>query len=1693
MMKFAGYQITDVICTSENAVVARATTESGGKVLLKYQNTQYPSMELNALWQQEFRVLKAIQSPWVVRAQAIRQAENCMILILEDQGQITLEQVIEKHQLSFSERLEIAVQLCSAVNDIHKHQLLHCDLSPRNVLITTAPVTLKLFNFGCAVWQNRQLAGIRSDGVPDSFEYMSPERTGRTNLAVDYRSDFYSLGVTLYQLFSGRKPFEQDDPTALIHAHLTRIPQALSELRADIPEALSGIVSRLLAKSPDDRYQSSYGLLADLCRCREEWQTHQRISPFIPGEKDVPERFSVANKLYGRESEKEDIMSAFERASAGRAEILLVSGYAGIGKTALVNELHKPVIARQGLFVRGKCDQFSRNQPYAALIQAFQPLMRQLLNEGEQQLSHWTGRLRRALGDNAGVIADIIPELISVVGPCPSPEPLPAVEAETRFQMAFMQFIEALSSSGRPLVLFLDDLQWADIPTLKLMAQQVLNGDQRALLIIATFRDNEVDPAHPLSNILKDLEQAEQRVRHLKLCNLNITQVTRMLSDTFYCEQEQVSSLANLCLEKTHGNPFFLNQFLMALYEDGELIYNREKGVWQWDIDHIRQRGITDNVIDFMLARLRRLDPDTQRLLALAAHLGNRFSIKMLALVSQTDRHGEFEGIPEETVNKLRPALQSGLVIPCGEAHGFRDSAGLPDSAEYRFLHDRVQHAAYSLTEEEERPQLQLVAGRLLLANTDPRDLEERLFTLLGLFNSAIHLITDPAEKKQVMDLNIRGGIKAKSASAYQNAVSLLSRAYSLLPEDPWNECPSDMLTICKELSEAEYLTGNFDRAEALYKTAIPQAPDAVAKVTLLLVQVDQYHIQGRFAESTPVLLLALSLLDEVFTKPDEISDQELLEEYGSTRDLLALETREQLLQMDEMTGQEDLLRMRVYNALSFATYQTGALKAFLVTACRMVRCTLNNGQCDLSSVGYVAYVTVMSAMGQTYPECYRMGKLAMDLAESRPNKYFRLTIYQYFCAFYQHWCEPLENSFGYLDKGVEWGYEGINLLSAGYCALLGSVNRFAKGLPLTELETQVEDGIRFLKKSQQPNTENYLRYGVMQPLLALQGKTLSPLGFDTASCNTTEFFAEDYDTPSIHLALHVWSRLRHAFLMDDISGQETFADKLPVVGMCLPDSPAMAEANFYVALIRAEQLSRDSDAKLMIDDERFREAQEIADRLKTWSAGCGENFLHKYLIVAARIAWLTGDDKMAMSSFSRAIEEAQVAGYPVYEALAHELYARYWRAGNQPQLATALIQEAYYHYQNWGAEAKCRLLESQWPSVPFNLGDRHTGRRQQSGHRKKPPQQTELLDLHSLLKANQLLSEDLRLESLLQKMMEVLLENAGAEKGAILLLDESKIMVEVTGRSTRGIQPANCTRVSMPLEVVCDNDRPQLPDSIIRHVLQTRETIIINRPSRDVRFGYDHYLQQQDPRSVLCLPILSQGKLIAVVYLENNLLENAFTRQHKKTLELLSSQAAISLINARLYDQMEEKVMKRTEQLRQITMKDGLTNIANRRSFDERLDSEWRRSLRNGSKMSLLMIDIDHFKEFNDFYGHPAGDACIKAVARALEQSAPRVTDFVARYGGEEFAVLMAESGEESALTIANACRETVAALAWPHSKSRTADHVTISLGVATMVASPGNNYSELITRADQALYRAKLQGRNQVCVYQENQPAQG
>lgn len=1671
-----GFTIQHITSTYNDVIIAQAAGRSGQSVIIKYPNHSILQNNLHSQWEYECSITKNIHSPYILKCIKLQKNDAYPILIHEQFDSVSLAELINANELRLTTKLEIICHLAEAINDVHAAKLLHRNLSPKNILVSTDNKKLKLCDLSLASQLGKEQSNPENLKLWDSLTYISPELTGRTNLNVDYRSDFYSLGTIFFELLTGSAPFSTDDAITMLHSHIARLPVMIDTINPTLPSVLAKLVNKLLAKSPDERYQSSFGLIHDCKKCLDEWKEKGHIDDFELGTHDTPAIFCIPQKLYGRTNELNQLIDCFANTAKGKPELVLISGFSGVGKTSLVVELQSQIMADNAIFVSGKCDQYNRNQPYTALIKAFRPYIQQICHGSIEKKQQWSQRFAYALGDNAAVLVDLFPELVDILEYIPALPFLPPAESEARFQLAFTEFVKCLSSNGHPVVVFLDDLQWADLPTLKLIEHQINTDSDSALLIIGAYRDNEIDEAHPLYICMQNLSNKQGDLLNISLSPLELHHTQSIIADTLKKSPANVHDIAKLCHHKTQGNPFFLNQFITTLNDQGDIFYDHACGQWQWDLQSILRQDLTDNVVELMLSKLKRLDKQAQQLMSLAAHLGNEFELNKLALVNESSI--------QDTAYLLWPALQSGLVLPLDEDYKYHQSPKQLERSRYRFLHDRVQQASYNLIDSEALKPLQLTIGRLLLQSSTEDNLNESLFTILEPLNLARDLISDRDEIDRLRALNLQGGMKAKSSSAYSLAVQLLRIAKELLFKGKEECSMKEALDIYRELSEAEYLAGNFAQAEQLYEEGDAFFTLRAEKITLKLIQASQYQLQGRFTEVIPVLTSGLALFDTNMPTSNDVAKEQLPPLFQETESLLLQYSNKELLSLPAMTSGDHFLKMQLHIALVAAYYFTGQNYCSGINSCRMMQLTLAHGKSDFTALSYITYMVVMALMGEEYPRCFKMGKLAVQLSDIHENKYIRSAVYQYFSSAYQHWCEPLPNSFHYLKTSWNWGKEGINLVYAGYAAVSYCMNKIMAGVQLSDLEIEIKQALAFLDTTHQKAVSGYVYITALQPVLSLQGQTDHPLTFNSSEFNIEEYGLNDLETPSMDLALYSCSMLRHSYYLENWTLHHKLSKNVPLISAFMPDTPTYVESLFYSTMGSLKYLNKDTAGYADI----LKQANRTCELLQKWAQYNETNFQHKFLLLSAEIARIEGYKEQAMTFYDQAIDASKVAKVIQCEALANELYAHFWVQQRQPKIAQQFMSTAYSLYKRWGALAKCQLIEQSWPFYvfSFNQTNQIPNKKTHSVEPKELFRSNEQIDLHFLLKANQLLAKEIHIHSLLEKMLALLLKNAGAEQGQIILADEDNILnVEIAGKTNNG--DINCHLVNRKLSDWCSGEYPLLPESLIRYVQQSQTTLVINNPVDDPRFSHNIYLQQHHPKSVLCLPIVGQGKLIALVYLENNLTIDAFTPSQQQVLEMLSSQAAVSLVNARLYDNLEVKVRKRTEALRQLAMKDGLTGVFNRRMFDDSLHKMLDNPLKQ--PLSLLMIDIDHFKQYNDYYGHLKGDNCIKRVAAALEQQATQSGGVVCRYGGEEFAILLPQTPLGEAIKLAEECLIAIKDLELEHITSSTSDCVTISVGISNVETTHQNDKATgktLICQADEALYRAKKSGRNQLFLHQ-------
>ncbi|WP_293121124.1 serine/threonine-protein kinase PknK, partial [Moorena sp. SIO4G3] len=943
MVTLTGYQMTEIIYSGSRTLVYQGIRESDQKpVVIKLLKSEYPSFGELVQFRNQYTIAKNLDLPGIVKPYSLKHYRNGYGLVMEDFGGISLKTYcsnLESLKLtSLTEFFDIALQIASILDGLYRNRVIHKDIKPANILINPDTKQVKLIDFSIASLLPREIMVLQSPNVLEgTLAYLSPEQTGRMNRGIDYRSDFYSLGVTFYELLTGQLPFPSTDPMELVHCHIAKQPPSVHSINPDIPTIVSDMISKLMAKNAEDRYQSALGLKYDLETCLSQWHETGRVETFELGTQDICDRFVIPEKLYGRAREVETLRRAFDRvagktiaqedSSRGRSEMMLVAGFSGIGKTAVVNEVHKPIVRQRGYFIKGKFDQFMRNIPFSAFVQAFRDLMGQLLTERDAQLQHWKIKILLALGENGQVITDVIPELEQIIGKQPPVPDLSAGAAQNRFNRLFQKFIQVFTTAEHPLVIFLDDLQWVDSASLKLMELLMSETDTRYLLLIGAYRDNEVSPTHPLMLTLDEISKTEVNVNSITLAPLKHSDLNNLIADTLSCSEELAQPLTELVFQKTKGNPFFATQFLKSLHAENLIRFNFEVGHWECDIAQVRALALSDDVVEFMALQLRKLPAATQEILQLAACIGNQFDLGTLAIV--------YEKSQTETAADLWKALQEGLLLPQSEIYKFfqttdesQQSIGesypqsrLPhhSSPVYKFLHDRVQQAAYALIDQDHKQQTHLKIGQLLLSNTSEQEREEKIFDIVNQLNIGADLIINPSERDQLAGLNLLAGKKAKSATAYEPAVRYFNSGLKLLASDSWESNYDLSLALSIAAVEAEYLTVNVEQAKQLSKVVLKQANTFLDKVKVYELQILFYINQNKMTEAIDLGINVLKMLGIAI--PTEA--QEINTEVDKLRKELQLEVEEiaNLANLPEITDPYQLAAIRILTNASSASY----------------------------------------------------------------------------------------------------------------------------------------------------------------------------------------------------------------------------------------------------------------------------------------------------------------------------------------------------------------------------------------------------------------------------------------------------------------------------------------------------------------------------------------------------------------------------------------------------------------------------------------------------------------------------------------------------------------------------------------------------------------------------------------------------
>ncbi|WP_096582724.1 AAA family ATPase [Tolypothrix tenuis] len=1504
-----GYRIREELYNGSRTIVYRAVRDSDSlSVVIKLLKNPYPSFSEMLLFRNQYTIGKNLTSPLIIQTYSLEPLQNGYMLVMEDFGGISLKDYFTKNQrvASLEEFLVLAIALCDTLDILYHERIIHKDIKPSNILINPETKQVKLIDFSIASLLPRETQTLINPNVLEgTLAYISPEQTGRMNRGIDYRTDFYSLGVTFYELLTGELPFSYHDAMELVHSHLAKIPRLIAEIRPDIPSILSKIVSKLMAKNAEDRYQSALGLKFDLEKCLIQLRETGEIGEFEIGQRDLCDRFIIPDKLYGREGEVQTLLEAFERVSQGTTEMMLVAGFSGIGKTAVVNEVHKPIVRQRGYFIKGKFDQFNRNIPFSAFVQAFRDLMGQLLTESDTQLQHWKNQISAALGENAQVIVELIPELEQIIGAQPPAPQLSGTAAQNRFNLLFQKFIQVFSIPAHPLVMFVDDLQWADSASLNLIQVLMSESQTGCLLLLGAYRDNEVFAAHPLMLTLNDMEKTGAKIHTITLQPLNFTSLNHLIADTLHAPTSVVKPLTELVIQKTQGNPFFATQFLKALHQDQLITFDWGAGHWQCDIVQVREAALTDDVVEFMAQQLQKLPVATQEILKLAACIGNEFDLKTLALVGQ-------ESIVE-TATCLWNALQSGLILPQTEIYKFfvgTENQGVnQDNGEifvYKFLHDRVQQAAYSLIPEDQKQTTHVKIGRLLWSNTPEAAIEEQVFAIANQLNIGLEQFHEPQERHQLSRLNFIAGKKAKDSTAYNAALAYLKISIDLLPTNPWQSDYDFTLSLYNEATESSYLSGEMDLMENFAQEVLQQAKAIIDTAKVYEVKIEAYAIQSKFLKAIDTAMQFLRPIGIEF--PSEPTDQDFFLGLQETQALLSDKTIAQLADLPEMQQPELRAALRVLVKVDTPAY-LGKPELHRLLVPKELSLSIKYGNSSASAFFYSGYGLMLSGQSNSILPGYEFGQLALQMLSKFCDREYEARVLVVVHGFITHWKEPLTATLKPLLQAYARGLDIGDLAFACHGASVYCYHAYVAGQELTTLASELTIYGAALAKIHKQATLNYHNI-YHQIVLNLIEPTATPWELvGTAYDEKSMLLLNEQASDPNSLWHFCVNKLMLCYLFQVLDLAVEYAIKAKKcqasgLGYAMTNIPLL---NWYDSLVQLALYPAASSTEQQQILQQVAENQQIMEQ---WANYAPMNQLHRFYLVEAEKHRVLDDKTAAIEFYDRAIKEAKANSYIQEEALANELAAKFYLDWEKEKVAAGYMQEAYYCYARWGAKAKVADLENRYPQLlaPILQQSRSVvstnetiftlGTVTKSSSSASSSSISDTLDLKAILTASQTISGEIELEKLLASLLSIIIENAGADKSVLILLQENHLLIQ--GAITQGTQPI--VLQSLPVE-----DSQEIPHKLIYKVKNNQQTVVLLDATADITFANDPYITRQQPKSILCSPILNQGKLLGILYLENNLTKGAFTSDRIELLNLLCTQAAISLENARLYERSQE------------------------------------------------------------------------------------------------------------------------------------------------------------------------------------------
>ncbi|STX28828.1 regulatory protein (GGDEF domain) [Legionella beliardensis] len=1636
MVSISGYTLQERMRNNHNIDTYYALRRKDSyKVLLKKPNNHNAPSENLAILQHEYNLLQKITAPTIIKAYDFIQNFSEPVLILEGvEGQL-LSLYLKEQQLSISDFLSLALQLVDIIEELHQLKIIHKEINPTNIIIDPNKLTLKLIDLSASTkLSDETFDYLNLDGFKESWAYISPEQTGRINRPVDYRTDFYSLGIMFFEMLTNQLPFSTADPLELFHCHIAKQPPAVHEIRREVPEILTNIIAKLLQKMPEERYSSTIGLRYDLQECQKQWHAKGGINKFKLALKDKKDYLSISRNLYGREEQVRQLLEAFERVSRGTKELIFIAGYSGIGKTSLVKEVHKPIMQYRGYYIQGKFDQLQQSIPYSGIVAAFQNLVKQVLLESEARLQEIKTYLTQALGNVGQVVIDVIPDVELIIGKQPPVHQLNPSEAQARFNLVFQNFVRVFAQATHPLVMFLDDLQWADTSSLNFIETLLQDRETNYLLIIGAYRDNEVHANHPLQFTIDSLKKTKAPFTTLTLQPLHLSDTQQLLFDTLSGPMEEIRKLAKCIYDKTQGNPFFINEFIKIIHQEKILNFSYDRGTWEWDLDKIKQQNATDNVVELLTTKIHLLSKPTQENLKLASCLGHRFDFKtLLTVTGQSVR---------ETAERLCDAIKAGLIYPLEEPYKTVGLIGLEEiitdlnisSLNYRFAHDRIQQASYGLISQQDRPTIHLKIARLLLNEKILKHQDESLFEVMNHFNQSLPFITDNEERLLLAKYNLWAGQKAKRAAAYYTANDYLTAGVALLEKDCWTSDYNLTFQLYKELAVCKYLISDFKAADQYFSQILSYISDTLDILEVNRLKIEMFSTLGKHTEALDIGLNVLRNFGiKIPKKPSTV--QTLFAIFRIKFQIR--KARIEDIDLQPMTNKTQRAIADLITQLFNSAFITNQ-QLFVILICKSINLSLIHGYTESTSMAMPVYAFVIMHTFNLYEDALAFVKLYNNLKKKYGSSNFEGKNQFVLGTF----IEPYQISFNLCNNTVIKAFklccEVGDLVYSNYCELLLVIHAFSAAKDLNEVKKNIKS---FLSFTTRVNTSDFMMIGqfweyAIQCLetfelanleesirfeeLIIKGKNTTELSFFYSTLTRLHFLLGNYEAA-------IKSGLNHERYSDYDKGLISHLD-----------------GKFFFALALFYDYPNATKSQRRFYLKKLNYLLVFINKYATW---CPSNFEAYALLMTAEMANLKKQD--ALGLYEQAIEAALASRLILVAAIASESAAHYCLANKMQRLANLYLQNAYRYFTDWGAIAKVQWLEKAYPDLNRDNALQKLGTQQSNAPN---------LDMLAILKFTQLISSEIRLDKLLQKFMVIVLETAGAQRSIILAKVNDNWVVEAEGSLEQQAIYLN----SLSLEEA----HPSYPVSILNYVQRTQKPIILNDATQSEIGFHDAYVQQECPRSVLMMPLFYKGQLCRILYLENKSTTHIFTPNHLDGLQLLSAQAMTSLENAKLYYQATH---------------DPLTGLANRNMLYEIFQQTAKQITRSQDKLALLFLDLDYFKVINDTLGHDNGDKLLMHVAKTFN-TILREGDVAARLGGDEFAIMLANINTKEQIT--RIVERIFQELVKPVCIDEHLVQITFSMGIS-ICPEQGNDVEKLLKLADTALYQAKGKGRNQFHYY--------